>query len=157
MARSRDWLDRFRPAGAPGAAASPGVPSDADESERALLALFALLSPIQCQCDELVAEAEREAATRRKAADTAAAAILEAAEASVAAARAEGYAAVTQAAGAAESAVPPQSAVTLLRDAAATRMPLVVDAVSSELCSQLESLTGMRVQSSAREHSGTRS
>lgn len=54
MARARDLLDRFRPAGAPGAATAAGVPADRRESVAAELEpIFAALAPVQAECERL--------------------------------------------------------------------------------------------------------
>lgn len=53
MARTRDLLDRFRPAGAPGAAAAAGVPADR------IVELTAELEPVLARLDDVTAEAAR--------------------------------------------------------------------------------------------------
>lgn len=53
MARSRDLLQRFRPAGAPGTAAAAGVPADR------VAELSAELEPVLAQLDEATQEAVR--------------------------------------------------------------------------------------------------
>lgn len=53
MARSRDLLQRFRPAGAPGTAAAAGVPADR------VAELSAELEPVLAQLDETGEEAVR--------------------------------------------------------------------------------------------------
>src|SRR5690348_14286797 len=66
MGRRRDWLDRFRPAGAPGSPALPGVPSDARPAETELRPVFALLETTSQECARLRTEAERQAAHGRE-------------------------------------------------------------------------------------------
>ncbi|WP_326646303.1 hypothetical protein OG884_16865 [Streptosporangium sp. NBC_01755] len=62
MARLHDFLGRFRPAGAPGAAAPAGVPAD-PEAERAAEAapIFAALADVHTRCREIQVRAERDA------------------------------------------------------------------------------------------------
>jgi cell division septum initiation protein DivIVA len=102
MPQLRDFLDRFRPAGAPGAAALAGVPADrgaelADE----LSPVLGLLDETYRECARIVARAEDEAAritaaargqaatVAADAADQARRARQEAADATLAAGRAE--------------------------------------------------------------------
>lgn len=57
----RDYLDRFRPAGAPGAAGT-AVPADRSrELEAELTAVLALLDGIHAECASAVAQARRDA------------------------------------------------------------------------------------------------
>jgi hypothetical protein len=57
-----DFLNRFRPAGAPGAASRAGVPADrAAELWAELDPVLAMLAATDAECARLVAEAEREA------------------------------------------------------------------------------------------------
>src|ERR1022692_4357979 len=57
-----DFLNRFRPAGAPGAASRAGVPADrAAELSAELDPVLALLAATDAECTRLVAEAEQEA------------------------------------------------------------------------------------------------
>ena len=63
MTQMRDFLDRFRPAGAPGGAARAGVPADrvrelAEEVEPVL----ALLDDVHAECEQILREARQEAA-----------------------------------------------------------------------------------------------
>ncbi len=58
----RDFLDRFRPAGAPGAAARAAVPVDrSGEPEAELVPVLTLLDGEDAECASIVAEARREA------------------------------------------------------------------------------------------------
>jgi vacuolar-type H+-ATPase subunit H len=58
----RDFLDRVRPAGAPGAAASAGVPGDRSrELEAELSPVLALLEGVDAECARLVARARHDA------------------------------------------------------------------------------------------------
>jgi hypothetical protein len=66
MLRARDLLERFRPVGAPGAAAPAGVPVDrVAELSRELQPVFDELLEVQERCAELRAAAEVEARRRR--------------------------------------------------------------------------------------------
>jgi vacuolar-type H+-ATPase subunit H len=57
----RDFLDRFRPAGAPGAGGT-GVPADRSrELQEELTAVLALLDDVHAECAGVVAQARREA------------------------------------------------------------------------------------------------
>jgi vacuolar-type H+-ATPase subunit H len=57
----RDYLDRFRPAGAPGAGGT-GVPADRSrELEAELTAVLALLDDVHGECADVVAQARRDA------------------------------------------------------------------------------------------------
>jgi vacuolar-type H+-ATPase subunit H len=58
----RDFLERFRPAGAPGAAASAGVPADRSrELEAELGPVLALLEGVDAECARIVARARHDA------------------------------------------------------------------------------------------------
>ena len=62
MPQLGDFLNRFRPAGAPGAASRAGVPADrAAELSAELDPVLALLAAADAECARLVAEAEDEA------------------------------------------------------------------------------------------------
>jgi len=57
----RDYLDRFRPAGAPGAGGT-GVPADRPrELETELTTVLALLDGVHAECTSIVAKARRDA------------------------------------------------------------------------------------------------
>lgn len=65
MARVRDILYRFRPAGSPGAAGTAGVPVDRGADLAAELApLFAQLADTETACDALVERARTDDAAR---------------------------------------------------------------------------------------------
>ena len=67
MARVRDILYRFRPAGSPGAPGTAGVPVDRGADLAAELALlFAQLADTEAACTALVENARQDAATRRR-------------------------------------------------------------------------------------------
>lgn len=70
MPRSRDFLERFRPAGTPGAAAKTGVPADrVAELSAELEPVLALLADAERQADAIRAEAQRESERVRRRAD----------------------------------------------------------------------------------------
>lgn len=67
VAKLRDLLDRFRPAGAPGQATSAGVPVDRRAGLSTEVApIFAALAPVLAEC-ERIREAARVEARRREA------------------------------------------------------------------------------------------
>lgn len=77
MPQLRDFLDRFRPAGAPGAAARVAVPVDRrGELEAELAPVLALLDGVDAECARVVAEARRDAGQITAAAREEATAIL---------------------------------------------------------------------------------
>jgi len=58
----RDFLSRFRPAGAPGAAARAGVPVDRKrELEAEVCPVLGLLDGTQAECESIIARARRDA------------------------------------------------------------------------------------------------
>ncbi len=140
--RSRDWLNRFRPVAAPGAGSRRGVPSDLDETQQALSAIFQLLRPVERECERLKAAAEGEASARREAADSGVAALLAGAASAAASARAEGYALVTEAEETTADEAVAQLSVARLRASVSARMSVAVDAIYAELRSQLTALCG---------------
>ncbi len=110
MPQVRDYLDRFRPAGAPGAASRAGVPADRlHEFAEELAPVLAALDGTDAECARIVAQAHDEAQRITAAAAAQAAAILadagqrartareEAARQSLAAARAAAATAVADA------------------------------------------------------------
>jgi vacuolar-type H+-ATPase subunit H len=59
---ARDFLDRFRPAGAPGPAARAGVPADrAAELAAEVEPVLALLDGTYAECQQIIAAAQQEA------------------------------------------------------------------------------------------------
>ena len=63
MPQPRDFLERFRPAGAPGAAARAGVPADRGrELDGELVPVLKLLDETYRECGQIVARAREEAA-----------------------------------------------------------------------------------------------
>jgi hypothetical protein len=90
MARSRDILERFRSAGTPGAAATPGVPADrVAEVSAELEPVLARLSGAQSEAARIRSEAEQQAAATRTQALDRAAALVAAARSQATADRAE--------------------------------------------------------------------
>lgn len=72
MPQARDFLDRFRPAGAPGAASRAAVPADRTaELASELVPVLALLAGTDAECDRIITAARRDA--EQTAADGAAA------------------------------------------------------------------------------------
>ena len=73
MARVRELLERFRPAGAPGGATSAGVPADRRASLSAeVRPIFDALAPVLAECERIREQARaqarrREAEARRRA------------------------------------------------------------------------------------------
>lgn len=62
MPQVRDFLDRFRPAGAPGAAARAGVPADrSGELAAELTPVLALLADTDAECGRIIAQARQDA------------------------------------------------------------------------------------------------
>ena len=90
MPRVRDFLDRFRPAGAPGAAAEAGVPIDrAAELTAELEPLFASLARTECDCADIRERADGDAVAIRAHAADRARGLFSAAERAAAAATAQ--------------------------------------------------------------------
>jgi vacuolar-type H+-ATPase subunit H len=78
----RDFLNRFRPAGTPGAAARPGVPADrVTEAAAELGPVLDLLAAVEAECDRLREEGRRDAEETRAGAREQAAALLASARA----------------------------------------------------------------------------
>ncbi|WP_067453172.1 hypothetical protein [Actinomadura macra] len=129
MPAVRDLLERFRPAGAPGAAAV-AVPAD----RRSVLAaelepVFALLAGTEEERHRLADEAERDARAVRDAAREEAAALVRRAKADAAAERAEAAAAVRRGAVEAEQArvAAAREEAARIGAVAAARMPELVE------------------------------
>jgi len=94
MATARDLLQRFRPLGAPGAAAPPGVPADRRaERDRELQPLFDALADVQEEAGRIRAAATAQALVQREQAEQQAASLLRSARRDAATARAEAAAA----------------------------------------------------------------
>lgn len=140
----RDFLDRFRPAGAPGTASGAGVPTDRRADATAELApVLAALTGIERECAALRDEAARDAAQWADEAARQASALVARAAVSAAAERAEAAAqgrrrVRVEAAGIAAAAVEEAEAV---RRNAELRLPdllaRVVDRVRADLATLL--------------------
>lgn len=90
MPRSRDILQRFRPAGIPGAASSSGVPADrVAEASAELQPVLTLLAETQEEASRVRTDAEREAEQRRRQAMARASALVASAHREAAAERAD--------------------------------------------------------------------
>ncbi len=77
MPSARDFLERLRPSGTPGAASVSGVPADrTTERSAELEAVFALLADVQAEAEQIRSVAVIEAERRRVAAHERARAIL---------------------------------------------------------------------------------
>jgi len=101
MPQLRDFLSRFRPAGAPGAAGRAGVPVDRDRELAAeVVPVLALLDGVQAECEQIVGQARRDAAAIVAAARAEAAAIAAAGDQRAQAARDDAARHVTAAAAA---------------------------------------------------------
>ncbi|MGN6577896.1 MAG: hypothetical protein ACTHKG_19660 [Nocardioides sp.] len=145
MPRSRDILQRFRPAGTPGAASNVGVPADRVAEIGAELApVFSALAEAQEQAAAIRAEASSEAEHRRQQ-------TLERAASVVAAARRDEAAERSAAALRTSTKVTEESAalragaerdVEELRRRAAERMPALVDRVVSRTRAALDTANG---------------
>jgi vacuolar-type H+-ATPase subunit H len=62
VTQARDFLDRFRPAGAPGSAARAGVPADrARELAAEVEPVLALLDDTHAECEQIIETARQEA------------------------------------------------------------------------------------------------
>lgn len=132
MPRSRDILQRFRPAGTPGPAASAGVPADrVAEVAAELEPVLALLADTQAEASRIRREAEREAERRRLRATESAGALVASAHRQAGADRAAAAVRVSRrveeegAAALAEA----ERAAAAVRGRAAERMPALLDQV----------------------------
>lgn len=136
MATLRDFVRRFRPAGAPGAAAPAGVPADRVAELTAELApVFDVLRSVNQQAADLIAEAHREAERRRLAAAGRAEGLLADARQRAEAARAAAAAAAVEAAAdeRAELLDRARRDAEDLTGRAAERLPILVDRVVAEV------------------------
>lgn len=136
MPQLRDFLDRFRPAGAPGAAARAGVPVDrAGELAEEVVPVLTLLDDTQAECERIVARARRDAGAIIARARVEAAAIGADGDQRARAVRAEAARQVAAAAAAAAAAMvadAEQEAVRI-RARGGQRMPGLVGAALTEI------------------------
>jgi F0F1-type ATP synthase membrane subunit b/b' len=136
MPAARDFLERFRPAGAPGAAAGAGVPADrAGELATELEPVLALLDDTEARANSLRERTCQEAADRRERAAARAAAIVQDAERRSSSVRAEIVARATRHADAdlAQALAEADRAADRLRVTSEGRMPEYVARVLAEL------------------------
>lgn len=96
MGRLRGLLERFRPAGIPGAAYA-GVPADrAAEATAELAGVFEAFTPVQAECRHIRKAAEQDAHTLRRRADEQAQALIRAVREQAEAERASASAAAVE-------------------------------------------------------------
>jgi hypothetical protein len=144
MPRVSEFLDRFRPAGAPGAASGAGVPSDRRAGmEAELEPVFAALDEVQRECARLRETAAERAGRRREEAAGQARVIVARARAGAQAARAEAAAdARRQAADEiAAIAVSAERAADAVRRSARQRRPELVARVVEMVRAELAEVT----------------
>ncbi|MEU5261968.1 hypothetical protein [Amycolatopsis sp. NPDC021455] len=143
MPALRDLLDRFRPAGTPGAAARPGVPADRRTEAAAELApVLAALDDAQARAAEIRREATEEASRRRREAAARAETIVAQARMDAASTRADSALRVRRE-GAAEATAMTETAAAgtdRIRARIAARMPDHVERVLTEARSILDDL-----------------
>ena len=132
----RDFLSRFRPAGAPGAAARAPVPVDRRrELEAEAGPVLALLDDVQDECDQIVLQARRDAGAVMAAARAEAAAIAAAGDRRAQAARDEAARRLADAAAADTAAMTAeaQRQAASIRTLAGQRMPALASLALGEL------------------------
>jgi lysozyme family protein len=140
MARARDLLERFRPAGTPGAAARRGVPADKlSELFDELAPVLALLASDMEQAKRVREEAQAEAVERRRRAQERARSIVAAALSGAGADRADAATRLTRAAADETEAVRASGGETagLVRRTAEGRLPAYTERVVAEVRSRL--------------------
>ncbi len=145
MPRSRDILQRFRPAGTPGAASNVGVPADRVAEIGAELApVFSALAQAQTQAAAIRADAASEAARRRQVAVERSTALVAAAHRDEAAERSDAALRTSTRASEESDAVlaAAERDVETLRRRAAERMPEYVDRVISRTRAALDAPDG---------------
>lgn len=149
MPQLRDFIHRFRPAGAPGAAGCAGVPADrARELAAEVVPVLTLLDDTRAECERIVARARRDATAIMAAARAEAAAISADGDQRARAVRDEAARQITAAAATAAAAMvadAEQEAVRI-RARAGQRMPRLVGAALAEIrqLAALELTTGER-------------
>lgn len=130
MPQPREFLERFRPAGAPGAAARAGVPADRfREFANELAPVLALLDGTDAECGRIIAQARAQAQQVTDAAGAQASAIAADADQRASAAREE---AVRQAldaarAGAASAVADAERQAAAISALAERRIPVLAD------------------------------
>jgi hypothetical protein len=139
----REWLDRFRPAGAPGAATAVGVPVDRRKMARAELEpVFAALADDLGRAAERRDEMIAEAARRRAEGRDAARALVESARASSTAERAAAETRLRRLATEQTRARREQghAQAERVRDAAARRRPMLVGDILARIQAEIDEL-----------------
>jgi len=132
MPRSRDILQRFRPAGTPGAASGTGVPADRlAEATAELEPVIALLAATQDEARSIHSEAVRDAEQRRQQATERAGALVASAHRQAAAERAEAALRVSRDVEAETAArlAEADRAAAVVRERCAERLPALLDRV----------------------------
>jgi signal transduction histidine kinase len=141
MISVRTFLDRFRPAGAPGAATGAGVPSDRIARVATELApVFDALAATMADCDQLRRTARSEATARIQGAAEAAAALLDRARIESEADRATAAAAQRQQAATAATRLvaAAEESARALRSRAEARRPDLVTRVRERVRARIE-------------------
>jgi vacuolar-type H+-ATPase subunit E/Vma4 len=142
MPEWRDFLERFRPAGIPGAAARRGVPTDRGADAAAeLIPLLALLDDSQDEASRIRSEAAARADEIRSSAGELAAAIVARARRDAGRVAAESEANACRTAGAAQADMRARTATEIerLRSRIAQQMPDYVDKVVAAVRQWLDS------------------
>jgi hypothetical protein len=142
MAQWRDFLGRFRPAAAPGAASPRGVPADrAAAAATELEPLFALLDDIDAEAERIRRDAAAQAARLRADSRAAAERIVARATDDAAAAAEAAQARVRAGAGTAEQELDARhrAGVAALRTKVAARLPDYLDHVVRQATSMMTS------------------
>ena len=145
MPRSRDILQRFRPAGTPGAASHVGVPADrVAEIGSELAPVFDALAPAQARAAAIRADAATEAGRRRQVAVERAAALVATAHRDEAAERSDAALRTSTRASEESDAVlaAAERDVEALRRRVAERLPEYVDRVISRTRAVLDAPDG---------------
>jgi hypothetical protein len=145
MARGRDFLERFRPVGTPGAAGRRGVPADRVADLAAELGpVLALLDATQAECTALRREADEQASARREQARVRAAAHLAQARADAEGERAGASArlAARAQAEAEQAREAGQRETDQVRENAAERLPALVAAAEAVMTARLDDVLG---------------
>jgi hypothetical protein len=143
MARARDFLERFRPSGTPGAAARPGVPADRlAERSAELEPLLALLAEAEAEAAQIRAVALRDADLRRREGQDRARAVLAAGRRQVVADRAEIVAQALRQSAAEAAAVraAAEAEAEAIRTRVKQRLPALVDRIMREVRSDLAAI-----------------
>lgn len=136
MPQLRDFLSRFRPAGAPGAAARAGVPVDRSrELEAEVGPVLALLDGVDAECSRVLDQARRDADGVRATARAQAAAITADGERAAQVARDEAARQVLDAARdeASQAVATAERQAARIRELARHRMPALADRAVAEI------------------------